>query len=188
MNGSRLTYCRSGGRPRGIGIRPLWKRSPEARVKATMPRIASETTWNATSSRLCLITGAHQAFDLLAEAFAAEALGVRANRGRIESPADRHIDRRCKRLGSRFVHQQTRLILNDRFRGAAAAERHDRPSARLRLERHDAEIFSARQQDARRPPVQLADVVVAPAPEKFRGSGRDPFERAPLRSVAGDLQ
>src|SRR3954452_300625 len=110
MNGSRLTYWRSGGRPRVIGIRPLWKRRPYARMKATMPRIASETTWNARSSRLCLITGAHQAFDLVAEAFAAEALGVGAKRRRVESPADRPIDRRCKRLGSRFVHQQTRLI------------------------------------------------------------------------------
>ena len=38
------------------------------------------------------------------------------------------------------------LAVDDRFERAAAAERHHRPAAGLRLDRHDAEVFFARQQ------------------------------------------
>ena len=57
----------------------------------------------------------------------------------------------AKASGVGFVDQQRRSSPDTTVSTrAAAAERDDRRAARLRLERHDAEILFARQQDQRR--------------------------------------
>ena len=63
-------------------------------------------------------------------------------------------DRVGKRLGAGVVDEEAGLAVHDRLERAAAAERDHRPAARLRFERHDAEVFFAGQQHDRRAPVQ----------------------------------
>ena len=73
-----------------------------------------------------------------------------------------------ERLGGRFVDEHAGFAGDDGFERAAAAERDDRPAARLRFERHDAEVFFARQQHDRRAAVEVADLLVGHAGRETR--------------------
>ena len=94
---------------------------------------------------------AHRVVDdrrhLVAEPGAAEALGVAADGGGVEPM--RRARRRIavgERRGRRLVDQHAGLARDDRLERAAPAERDHRAAARLRLDRHDAEVLFAGQQ------------------------------------------
>ena len=130
-------------------------------------------------------------FDLVAEARAAEAFGVAADgdAGRT-ARSTRAAMASAKAGGRRLVDEQAGLAGHDGFERAAAAERDDRPAAGLRLERHDAEVFFARQQRHGRAAIQLANLVVRLAAEKLdvaAVAGERSSARA-LGAVADDLQ
>ena len=72
--------------------------------------------------------------------------------------------------------EHSRFSINHRFESSSARERGHRPSARLRFQRHDSEVFLARQQHCRRAPIFVAhsrDDDVVPY-----SHGRKLFERA----------
>src|SRR5690242_18224403 len=98
-------------------------------MNADTPSSASVTTWNVTSRRLCRLTihlGADERLEFVAEAFAAEALRVCADRRAV--PPMRH--RVAERGGER---RRRRLV--DKDPGRARDDAFDRPSARVRYHR-----------------------------------------------------
>ena len=141
-------------------------------MNAVTPSSASERTWKATSSRLCRFTTRAASGDRRDERcisspnrVAAEALGVAADGAGVERlRRSARAMRVGERLRRRLVDEDAGLAGDDGFERAAAAERDDRPSAGLRLERDDAEVFFAGQQRHRRAPVQLANLVVGRRP------------------------
>ena len=156
-------------------------------MNAVTPSSASETTWNATSSRLCRFTmppaprscaaiSSPNRARLNRSAWRADGAGVERARSSACAMPSANASRR------RLVDEDAGLAGDDRFERAAAAERDDRPSARLRLERDDAEVLFAGQQRDRRAPVQLADLLVGAASEKLRRRAR---RRARARRAPG---
>ena len=157
-------------------------------MNAVTPSIASETTWKVTSSRLWRFTMRAGSGDRAPPSRRRTARGRSARRAGGWRPrrTRRSIASRDavgERLGRRLVDEDAGLAGDDGFERAAAAERDDRPSARLRFERHDAEVLFARQQRHRRAAVQLANLVVGAAAEKLHvGAGRRARgARAPVR-------
>src|SRR6516162_10172955 len=128
------------------------------------------------SRRLCLLSIANKRFHLLAEARPAECLGVLADSPSVERMADGATDGVGERLRRRLVDEPAGLLGHYRFTRAAASERDHRPSARLRLERHDPEILLAGQQGDARAAVRLAELLVRAAAEEARRSIRVRFE------------
>ena len=116
--------------------------------------------------------------------------GRSARRGggwRPDRSCDGARDRVGEGLGRRFVDEQAGLSGHHRLERATAAERDHRPAARLRLERHDAEVLFAGQQNDRRPAVQIAHVGSVSRPRNCVSP--PPAVRAPpLRTVSDDLQ
>ena len=131
-----------------------------------------------------------QRFHLVAEPLAAEPLGVAPDGRRSKRRCIARGDRVGEGLGRRLVDEHPGLAVDDRFERAAAAERDDRPAARLRLERHDAEVLFAGQQHDRRAAVQVADRLRRTGGRGTDASplGRDALERGALRAVADNLQ
>jgi len=87
--------------------------------------------------------------------------------GRIESAIDGATDGVGKRRGDGFFDEEPCFIRDNRFEGAAARIRDDRPAARLRLERHDAEILFAGKHHHAGAAIEIAHLVVAQPAEKF---------------------
>ena len=110
-----------------------------------------------------------------------------ANRAGIERRAiDRAGNRVGECVGGLNVHQNPGLTGLHRLEGAAAAERNNRPSARLRLERHDAEVLFAREERDRRAAVQVANVVVGNASEEAHIRAGLLFERGAVTLLPGE--
>ena len=129
--------------------------------------------------------------DLVAEPGAAERVGVARGWRRCRSDVPSAVARcaSANAVDRRLVDQKAGLAGDDRFERAAAAQRDDRPAARLRLERDDAEVLLARQQHDCGAPIQVADVVVRQAAEEL---GRPPpaarSSAGAFRAVADDRQ
>ena len=98
--------------------------------------------------------------------FAREALGVRPDPRAIDPQLGGALEPRRKRLDGWFGDEHARLAVDDGFKRAAAAKCHHRSTARLRLDRHDAEVLLAREQDGSGPPIFVANLLVSrPADE-----------------------
>ena len=89
------------------------------------------------------------------------------------------------------VHQDAGDAVDDRLERAAAPQRHDGPSARLRFDRDDAEVFFAGQQDRCRATVELAHLSVGQRPEKLDISaeiGGQPTQASRSGPIADDAE
>jgi hypothetical protein len=114
-----------------------------------------------------------------------------SDRGRVEPAGERVANRRGERPRRRLVDQDARFTRHDRLDGAAPAEGDDRTSTRLRLDRHDAEVFLAGHQDQCGPIVLVANPVVGEAAEERHiagGFGRQALEPRPVRPLADDRE
>ena len=82
--------------------------------------------------------------------------------------------------------EHTCLAVDDCLCGAAASERYDRAAAGLGFDRHHPEVFDARQERGRGPPVELADLLVRlPSQKRHVGPGHGP-QPAQLGTGADD--
>ena len=117
----------------------------------------------------------HRAVGLADDGFAFRCAN-RARPNRSACAPDRDADRTGDRwrgespsanaAGAGFVDEDAGFAGDDGFERAAAGVGDDRPAARLRLERHDAEVLLARQQHDGGAAIQIANLVVAAAAEK----------------------
>ena len=98
------------------------------------------------------------------------------------------LERGGQRRDRRLVEQHARFVLLHGFEGAAAGQRHHRPAARLRLDRHDTEVFFAWQKYRQRLPVFVADLPVRQPAEELDPRTGTALEPCPVRTVADDAE
>ena len=201
MNGRTLTYWRSGGMPLVIGIRPDLeaqgvredeRRQPEQGVGDDVEgdEQAVVAPYHVSPGRAAIVS--HAALShLVAEARPAEPFGVRANRGRVESPAEHLFDRgRGKRVGRRLVHEHAGLA------GTTVSSAPPRPSATTGRPHACAssgtmpKSSSPGSSATAAPAVQVADLLVGAPPQELdvavrpARSSRAPFGAVCRRSSA----
>ena len=201
MNGSTLMYCRSGGMPLVIGMRP--RVEPDARRRGRTPtaRAARRRRRGTRRAAGCSASPSRvrRVERLVDERVASRRRTARGRTARRARGCARGSNRRGQRARDavgerrRATASSTRTPVSpgdDGFERAAAAERDDRAAAGLRLDRHDAEVFLAGQQhDARRAGTGRGSRRRPSAPEKLDVAGRPArSRRGALGAVADDLQ
>ena len=168
-------------------------------MNAITPSSASETTWKATSRRLCRLTmrgvrssrmaSSMSRCHLVAEPRAAEPLGVPADGAGVE-PAI--AARRAIAVGERLgVGSSTRTPVSPATTVSSAPPRPSATTGRPHACASSGTMpksSSPGSSDDRRAPVQLADLVVRDAAEELHVGAGGALERGALRPVADNLQ
>ncbi len=122
--------------------------------------------------------------DLGDEALARESLRVRANARRVPRGVGRAGQALGQRLDRRVGDEDAGLAVDHRVERAATAERHDGPAGGLRFDRHDAEIFLARQDGRDRRAIELANVFVGLPADQLDAVAGEPLQPLAFRAVA----
>src|SRR5206468_6930238 len=125
---------------------------------------------------------------LAPEALAREAERVGAQRLRAERRALGPVDGLGERLDRLLPEEDARAPLDDRLERAALAKGDHGKATRLGLDRDDAKVFAAREDEQTRRAVELAESLVRDRAEELDRRPGDPPKRAPLGSVARDPQ
>ena len=97
---------------------------------------------------------------MIAESLSPELFGVFTDGGDIEFLLNGLCYGIAEGFCGQLVDQQTGFSLTYGFERAAAAQRHNRPAARLGFERDDAKILLARQEDDGRASVQHSNFII----------------------------
>src|SRR4029453_8233102 len=105
-----------------------------------------------------------------------------------EAAAGCTLERGDERSDRGLLEQYTVLVPDDRLRGPAARKRDNRASARVSLDRDDAEVLLTRENPRERLAVLVTDVFVGQPPEKLDLLPGARFEPPPIGTVADDSQ
>src|SRR5947209_4633628 len=118
--------------------------------------------------------------------FARELRRVRANRGAVPRAAFRVVERRAERVYRRVLEKNPRDAVDDRVADAAGAEGDDGRAEGHRLERRDAEIFDAGEDQASSTAEVIDDHVPRYGPEELNVGPAAGAKRTEKRTATND--
>src|SRR5262245_45541698 len=119
-------------------------------------------------------------------AFTREALRAGAKTFGIESRRRDRFQRSRHGTRREIVEENSRFTRGDRFERAAARHRNYGTAAGLRFDRHNPKVFLAGEQDGQRPPILVADLLVAQSADKIDMPVGELFETVTVGTVTRD--